>query len=248
MPTPEVSLLPPLPDPPEPPEPPLPLPLEELGSATAEPSDFALASVFAELFSASAPPATTFAPLSTYARDVVIAIVTATAAATDTGPDEVFPDVVPSLPEPSAPAPEASSFAWLRSPPTCWSSVGDEPPPLLLLSPGVPFAEAEPLLVLDELPAARKDTAPAAVTSRDVPDSTSWCEIVRPSATPTAASLPSASPEAVDDADAVMCACASSLPVRLSAVPAPSVADTVTFEIVIATAGVTPTVPPFAPV
>jgi nucleoid-associated protein YgaU len=47
MPTPEVSLLSPL------------------GKAAAEPSDFAVASVFAELVSENAPPAVTVAPLST---------------------------------------------------------------------------------------------------------------------------------------------------------------------------------------
>src|SRR5947209_16789629 len=109
MPTQEVSLLPPLPEPPEPPEP--PLPPEELGSATAEPSDFALASVFAELFSEKAPPATTVTPLPTYAWEVEKTIVTATAAATETGPEDVDADALPSPPDPCAPLPEASSFA-----------------------------------------------------------------------------------------------------------------------------------------
>ena len=114
--------------------------------------------------------------------------------------------------------------------------------------PGEPFADALPWLVLEDEPSAWKATAPPAVMSRAVPDRTVWFEIVSPSASPTAASLPSASPDATDDADAVMCACASTLPVSVSAAPVPMVAVTETVESVIATAGVTPTVPPFAPV
>ena|SRR5438270_9130555 len=174
------------------------------------------------------------------------------AAATATGSDELVEACgVLVSPEPSAPLSEASLSANERWPPICELTSPPDPPPLLLLLslvPGVPFADAVPLLVLADEPSAWKPTDPVAVTSRDVPDETWCCEIVSPSATPTAASLPSASPAAVEDADAVMCACASSLPVSVSAAPVPRDADTETSEMVIATAGVTPTVPPFAPV
>jgi hypothetical protein len=71
---------------------------------------------------------------------------------------------------------------------------------------------------------------------------------VSASATPTATSLPCASPEAVVIADAFCSAFTSTAPETLRRTPAPSQARVVTFESAIATAGTTETPPPDAPV
>ena len=93
-----------------------PIPTELL---FAEPSAVAFASVFAALFSVSVPPAVSAAP--TVAVDDVVAKLTATAAATATGPSLVEADGVGVEPPPEPPLPDAVELACERSPAT-WPS------------------------------------------------------------------------------------------------------------------------------
>ena len=87
-----------------------------------------------------------------------------------------------------------------------------------------------------------------AVTSRCVVASTVCVASVSASETPIAADPPAAEPEAFVTADAVSSAFASSLPVSVSSVPAPMVAELEMFEIATATEAAIDTPPPAAPV
>jgi hypothetical protein len=83
----------------------------------AEPSAFEAAALVSDDFTVNAPPADTV-PLPTVAVADAVAIVTAIAAATETGPVEVDADgaAPPLVPEP--PLPDESAPAFERSPAT----------------------------------------------------------------------------------------------------------------------------------
>ena len=98
-----------------------------------------------------------------------------------------------------------------------------------------PEAEAvDSVSVVDE-PTAAKVTAPPAVRLRAVVAVTRWFEIPRASAAPMPTLAPLAAPVALVVTDAVCVAVAEIAPVTVSAVPAPIVAEVVTFESQIAT-------------
>ena len=83
----------------------------------AEPSAFEPAAAVSDDFTVRAPPTETAPPL-TIAFAEALAIVTATAAATDTGPPEVDADGVELPPDPEPPFPDERPPALLRSPAT----------------------------------------------------------------------------------------------------------------------------------
>ena len=208
---PPVSLDPPDPPvpPPDPPEPLEPeLLAEESGGWTALPSAVAFASVSAEVESVNRPPfvLTVIAPTSV-AREVVFARLIAMAAATDTPPEEESDFGVLSPPSDAPDVPRVSFrllFPKLRSPATWFVTPSPEFPPLEVLSPGAPAAEACASAELSDLPCAASVTAPVAARFRARVVSVRWFAIVRASATPTAAVVASfASPAALVMADAV---------------------------------------------
>ena len=138
----------------EPPPPPLPVPsLSVSGLPTAWPSAFAVASVFAEVRSVTAPPAVTVIPSARKASELVSAIVIAIAAATLTEPLEVLASVC-CEPEPWPPFAVAWPSAAERSCATCWltSPLGAPLSP----SPGAPAALAVASLLDEEEPSAWK--------------------------------------------------------------------------------------------
>ena len=199
-------------DPPLPPDPPEPLEPELLalasGGWTALPSAVAFASVSAEVESVNRPPfvLTVIAPISV-AREVVFARLMATAAATDTPPDEVSDFGVLSPPSDAPGVPRVSFrlvFPYVRSPSTWFETPLPELPPLEVLSPGAPAAEACASAELSDLPCAASVAGPDVLRFRARVASVRWFAIVRARATPTAAVVASfASPAALVTADAV---------------------------------------------
>ena len=114
--------------------------------------------------------------------------------------------------------------------------------------PGAPFADAVALVAVAEEPIAWKLTSPCAVTSREVPAVTVSSEMPSASAMPTAVSVPCASP-ADDVVEAIVCSAFASSPAPSAiGVPVPIVAEVVITSTRTAMAGVTPVVPPLAPV
>src|SRR4051812_45891492 len=88
-----------------------PLPVE-----TAEPSDAAVPSVFADERTETAPPAWKVRPFSSHACDFWKTMLTEIAAATDTPPSEVDAEPPPLVPPPVLPVDDAVLFACERSP------------------------------------------------------------------------------------------------------------------------------------
>src|SRR6267378_6565884 len=225
-------------------------PLDELESLGAPDAPPPLASPGAlESFGAcTAMPSIT-------ARAMALTRLIATAAATDTPPDDVLAaGVLAAPPLPSPPFAVDVSSAKPRSCATCsltpfdaWpvESDGAAAP---VASCGAPAAEALAVAEVSEEPYAASVTAPAAVRFRRRVASAMWFAMVSASETPIAADLPCAEPSAVVFADAVWSALALNAPEMVSAAPGVTVASVVMFERAIATDGTIATLPPAAPV
>src|SRR6185503_14480924 len=208
---------------------------------TADPSPLAKASVLAEVFTLTRPPAEIVRPSANQARERVIAMLTLTAAATLTPPSEVDAVVSPpSSPAPSLPlscakpSPKLRSLLIIPVTPPDVESCGS---PLLESSAGAPAAEAIASPRVSDEPKANTLTAPPAVMLRALHASTVWCAIVRTNATPTDVSPPSVSPRARPIACAVCCARKRTKPVTSTPLPAPRDALVVTLVITIEIAG-----------
>ena len=170
-----------------------------------------------------------------------LAIVTATAAATETGPPEVVADGVELEPEPEPPLADETLPAFERSPAT-WPST---PPDGAELD--VPFADAvaDPSVVIE--PVAVKDAAPVTSRERFVVAVTVCVASVTATAAPTAAVEAAADPDAVVATDAVCVATTVSVPPTVVVPPVPSDASVVTVDSETATEGAIATPPPAAP-
>ena len=193
----------------------------ELGSAgalesvgrTALPSASANASVSADVASVKRPVgAKMTTPVAIVAMDVVLARLIATAAATDTPPEEVSELGVCSASP--APVPPFDVEVWFPKERSCaiWSVTPLPAEPLLLGSAGAaaadsscgaPAALALAVAELSDLPFAASVTAPPAARFRASVASLRWLAIVSASDTPIAAVLALASPSAVLFAEAV---------------------------------------------
>src|SRR6267378_259746 len=170
-----------------------PGPLESLGACTALPSAVACAFACAELRSENRPPATMTMP-STTARATAVTRLIATAAATDTPPDDVLasgvfavsPVPLPPLPIEVWSANERSCETWSLTPfDACpVESEGAAAPDA---SCGAPAAEAFAVAEVSERPFAAIVTEPTAVTSRESRASAMWLAMVSASDTPIAA-------------------------------------------------------------
>ena len=204
----------------------------------AEPSAFEAAAAVSDDVTVSAPPAVTE---PTVACADALAIVTATAAATDTGPPEVDADGVELPPEPEPPLPDERLPALLRSPAT-WPST---PPAGAELD--VPFADAVAEPLVEEVPVAVNDAAPPTVSERLLVAETSWVASATATDAPTAAVDADAEPEADVVTDAVWVAATVRFPATEVGPPVPSDAVVVTVESDTATDGATETPPPAAP-
>ena len=128
---------------------------------TAEPSAFDEAAAVSDDLTVRAPPTDTV-PAPTVADAEALTIVTATAAATETGPPEVDADGVVLEPLPDPPLAEEAAPACERSPVT-WPST---PPDGAELDVPPADAVAEPFVVL--VPVAVKVAAPPTVSERFV--------------------------------------------------------------------------------
>ena len=166
---------------------------------------------------------------------------TATAAATDTGPPEVDADGV-EAPPPEPPCADERAPALPRSPAT-WPST---PPDGAELD--VPFAEAVavPFVVLE--PVAVNDAAPPTVSARLLVAVTASVASPTTTAAPTAAEPPAAEASTVVVTPAVWVAATVSEPPSVVGPPVPIEASVVTAESETATPGAIATPPPDAPV
>src|SRR5690348_8305538 len=154
-------------------------------AAVAVPSAFAFASVSA-LDHTVIPPAPTVTPVGMDALEVVLAMLTAMAAATLIVPPEVCAGgVAGSEPLPVALLFDATLLPKVRCDPFCAS--GDDPPPPLDCEP---FALEVALAVVAALPAATSSNVPAVVSELFVVAVTVSLSRPRASEAPTAAFAP----------------------------------------------------------
>lgn len=178
-----------------------PAPMPVLVPRVAEPSAMARASVLAELFKVSAPPALTEIDPTSEACDAVAACSTATAAATMTAPLEVEADGVAVGPDPAPLLDVAVVSAKAR-----WVLTWPFTPPLgaaVEFLSGAPAVDAVPSLSVEDEPVAVNVTAPATVNDRAVEAVTEWLAKVSANAAPVAALEPLVSPVALVITDAV---------------------------------------------
>ena len=207
---------------------------------TAEPSALDEAAAVSDDFTVRAPPTDTV-PAPTVADAEALTIVTATAAATETGPPEVDADGVVLEPLPAPPAADDALPAVERSPVT-WPST---PPDGAELDVPPADAVAEPFVVL--VPVAVKVAAPPTVSERFVVAVTTCVASITPTEAPTAAVDADAEPEAEFVTDAVCVAVTVSAPPIDAVAPVPIEASVVTVESETATDGTIATPPPAAP-
>ncbi len=165
-------------------------------------------------------------PVPSDAREMVCAMFTPMAAATETPPlSESSVSAFGVSAESPSPEPPLSCDnrsakpRWLSTccvTPLVLESAGS---PLLVSSWGAPAALAIAPDELSDDPSAEMLTAPTALIERSVQASTLWLAIVSASATPIAASLPSVSPRALVSADAICDALMCAAPLTASVAP-----------------------------
>ena len=209
----------------------------------AEPSAFETAAAISEDVRVSAPPLATTTPPGSVAIAESVAIVTATAAATEIGPPEVDAAGVEAELEPAPPAAEECVPAFVRSPFT-WPVTSPPGGGLLDVPPVDAFAEPFDVAV----PVAEKDAAPPTVSERFVVAVTAFVASMTETDAPTAAPEAAADPVADVVADAVCVAETTSAPPTVVAEPMPIDASVVIVERITATDGTIATLPPAAPV
>ena len=221
----------------------------------AEPSAIAMASTLSKAVKLTSPdPADRCTPSPSSAVEDALTRLTAIAAATVTDVPPLSPVLAagvllclvalpPVLVEVLLPRASWSSAFWLTFLPE-----PSEPEPF---SPLAPAALAVASLRVEEAPSASKVTAPPVVVSRCSELSTSWSAETRASEAPIARVAPEparVAPSALLDPVARWTALLSSLPVVVSALPAPTLAEVLTLLTVMATTAVkTAVLPPEAP-
>jgi hypothetical protein len=207
----------------------------------AEPSAFEAAAAVSDDVTVSTPPTDTVIPPWSVAFAEAVAIVTAIAAATDTGPVDVDADGAAPALDPEPPLPDERLPEFERSPAT-WPST---PPDGAELD--VPFADAVAEPFVELVPVAVKVAAPVTLSERLLVAVTACVASVTATAAPTAAVAAVAEPEAVVVTDAVCVAETVSAPPSVAVPPEPIDASVVTVEIDTATDGTIATPPPAAP-
>ncbi len=232
-----------------------PAPIVALPVPAADPSPPERASVLADAARVTAPAAVIDVTAGVMIVSAwMFAMSIPTAAATLTEPSLVSAFGFCCEPEPWPPLVVATESACVRSPCAIWSTPVPDAPPGFEASPeswsfsGAPAAEAAARALEDETLEARSVTSAPAVTLRASVEVDVWLAIVRAKPTPIAASV-AFKVAAVAWVSAAACCVAVIDRLRLSeSTPVPTCVVVVTFESVIATAGASATLPPFAPI
>ncbi len=190
----------------------------------------------------------------TTVRATTVESVIAIAAATLTDPLELDASGACAVPAPSPPLAEAVLPALVRSPSASWFTPLPDAPPGLDASVeslsfcGAPAAEASAVDEASEMLEAASETPPVAVVLRASVEVTVWFAMVSARPTPIAALVASrVAEDAFVPAVAFWVAACARLPAS-ERMPVPTRVVVVTLERVIATAGASATLPPFAPI